>query len=80
MIDEEAWLKDALARAIPALSKCGGVNRSVTQGVEEAFRRANRMRVLQELLVEIRVENARLFEEMQWLILEVNQVRGGIKK
>jgi hypothetical protein len=38
------------------------------------------MRVLQELLVEIRVENARLFEELQGLILEVNQVRGGIEK
>jgi hypothetical protein len=69
MIDEEAWLKDALARAIPALSKCGGVDSRVIHAVEEAFRRANRMRVLQELLVEIRVENARLFEEVQQLIL-----------
>ena len=80
MIDEEAWLKNALARAIPALSKCGGVDSRVTQAVEEAFRRANRMRVQQELLVEIRVEIARLIEEVQRLIWEVNQVRGAIEK
>jgi hypothetical protein len=80
MIDEEAWLKNALARAIPALSKCGRVDSRVIQGVEEAFRKAQRMRVLQELLVEIRVENVRLFQEVQRLILEVNQVRGAIEK
>jgi hypothetical protein len=75
MEDEEAWLKDALARAVKALGKAGQSSR-VIRGVEEAFQRAQAMRGLEELLAEVRAENERLSQEVKRLILEVVQLRG----
>jgi hypothetical protein len=45
MEDEEAWLKDSLARAVKVLGKAGQSPR-VIRRVEEAFRRARGMRVM----------------------------------
>jgi hypothetical protein len=74
MVDEEAWLADALARAVKALGKSGQSSR-VIRGVEEAFRRAQAMRGLEELLAELRAENERLSQEVKRLVLEVVQLR-----
>ena len=62
--DEEAWLKDALARAVKVLGKAGQSSR-VIRGVEEAFRRAQGKRGLEEILAEVRAENERLSQEVK---------------
>ena len=45
MEDEEAWLKDSLAKAVKVLGKSGQSPR-VIRGVEEAFQRARGTRVM----------------------------------
>jgi hypothetical protein len=75
MEDDEAWLKDSLARAVKVLSKAGQSSR-VIRGVEEAFRRAQSMLGLEEILAEVRAENERLSQEVKRLVLEVVQLRG----
>jgi hypothetical protein len=78
MEDEEAWLKDSLSRAVKVLGKAGQSSR-VIRGVEEAFRRAQGMRGLEELLAEVRAENERLNQEVKRLVLEVVQLRNEVK-
>jgi hypothetical protein len=75
MEDEEAWLRDSLARAVKILGKAGESSR-VIRGVEEAFRRAQGMRGLEQILVEVRAENERLNQEVKCLVVEVVQLRG----
>jgi hypothetical protein len=58
MEDGEACLKDSLARAVKALGKAGQSSR-VVRGEEEAFRRAQGMRGLEEILAEVRAETVR---------------------
>ena len=77
MEDEEAWLKDSLARAVKALGKAGQSSR-VIRGVEEAFLRAQGMRGLEVILAEVRAENERLRNEVKRLVLEVVQLRNAL--
>jgi hypothetical protein len=74
MEDEEAWLMDALARAVKVLGKAGQSSR-VIRGVEEAFRRAQGMRGLEEILAEVSTENERLRQEVKRLVLEVVPIK-----
>jgi len=59
MEDDEAWFKDSLARAVKVLGKARQSSR-VIRGVEDAFRRAQGMRGLEEVLAEVRAENERV--------------------
>jgi hypothetical protein len=74
MEDEEAWFVDSLDRAVRVLGKKGESSR-VIRGVEEAFRRAQAMRVVEGILAEVRAENDRLRQEVKSLVLEVVQLR-----
>ena len=74
MEDEEVWLRDSLARAVKILGKAGESSR-VIRGVEEAFRRAQGMRGLEQILAEVRGENERLRQGVKRLVLEVVQLQ-----
>jgi hypothetical protein len=78
MEDEEAWLVDSLDRAVKVLGKNGESSR-VIRGVEEAFRRAQAMRVVEGILADVRAENDRLRLEIKSLVLEVVQIRDQLK-
>ena len=70
-------LSVTLARAVKELGKAGQSSR-VIRGVEEAFRRAQGKRGLEEILAEVRAENERLSQEVKRLTLEVVQLRGAL--
>jgi hypothetical protein len=77
--DEDAWLEDGVDRVVKALGKYGRVDSGVIRSVEEALRRAKRLRNLEAILADIRTENARLHDEVRRLLLEVNQGPNGSK-
>jgi hypothetical protein len=71
-LDEDVSLKDDIARAVKALGIFGRVDSTVIRAVEEALRRAERLRDLETILADVRTENARLHDEVRRLVLEVN--------
>jgi hypothetical protein len=73
--DEDVWLDDGIARAVKALGKYGRVDSSVIRAVEETLQRAKRLRSLEAIPADVRTENARLYDEVRRLLLEMNLLR-----